>query len=56
MRVLVVSDIHANLTAFDAVLADARAVDEVWCLGDVIGYGPDPNDVVERLRSLPNLT
>jgi len=56
MRVLVVSDIHANLTAFDAVLADAGAVDEVWCLGDVIGYGPDPNEIVERLRSLPKLT
>jgi len=56
MRVLVVSDLHANLTAFEAVLADAGAVDEVWCLGDVIGYGPDPNEMVERLRTLPNLT
>ncbi len=56
MRVLVVSDIHANLTALEAVLADAGEVDETWCLGDVIGYGPDPNEVVERLRGLPNLT
>ncbi len=55
MRVLVLSDIHANLTALNAVLADAGNFDEVWCLGDVIGYGPDPNDVIERLRELPNL-
>jgi predicted phosphodiesterase len=56
MRVLVMSDIHANLTALDAVLADAGQVDEIWCLGDVVGYGPDPNQVVARLRDLPNLT
>ncbi len=56
MRVLVISDVHANLTALEAVLADAGAVDETWCLGDVVGYGPDPNEVVERLRSLPNLS
>jgi predicted phosphodiesterase len=56
MRVLVISDIHANLTAFEAVLKDAGTVDEIWCLGDMIGYGPDPNDVVERIRALPNLT
>jgi predicted phosphodiesterase len=56
MRVLIISDIHANLTALEAVLADAGTVDAVWCLGDVVGYGPDPNDVVERLRTLPNFT
>jgi predicted phosphodiesterase len=56
MRVLVISDIHSNVTALDAVLADAGAVDEIWCLGDLIGYGPDPNEVIERLTSLPNLT
>ncbi len=56
MRVLVISDIHANLTALEAVLADAGPVDETWCLGDVVGYGPDPNEVVERLRDLPGLT
>jgi diadenosine tetraphosphatase ApaH/serine/threonine PP2A family protein phosphatase len=55
MRVLVLSDIHANLTALEAVLADAGPVDETWCLGDLIGYGPDPNEVVARLRQLPNL-
>jgi predicted phosphodiesterase len=56
MRVLVVSDIHANLNALDAVLADAGNVDAIWCLGDMVGYGPDPNQVIERLRDLPNLT
>lgn len=56
MRVLIISDIHANLTAFDAVLEDAAGEwDYVWCLGDVVGYGPDPNECVERLRSMPHL-
>lgn len=56
MRVLVISDIHANLTAFETVLADAKgAWDYVWCLGDVVGYGPDPNECVDLLRSLPHL-
>ncbi|MBI3964090.1 MAG: metallophosphoesterase family protein [Chloroflexi bacterium] len=53
MRIAVISDIHANLAAFEAVIADFGEVDEVWCLGDVIGYGPDPNECVERLRRLP---
>ena len=56
MRILVLSDIHANLSALDSVLAAAGPVDAVWCLGDVVGYGPDPNECVERLRELPNLT
>jgi len=56
MRILVISDIHANYTALMAVLADAGAVDETWCLGDLVGYGPDPNAVVEEVRDIPNLT
>jgi predicted phosphodiesterase len=56
MRVLVISDIHANLTAFQAVLEDAKGEwDFVWCLGDVVGYGPDPNECVDLLRSMPHL-
>jgi predicted phosphodiesterase len=45
MRVAVISDIHANLHALEAVLAaiDDEAPDEIWCLGDVVGYGPEPN-------------
>jgi predicted phosphodiesterase len=42
MRILVISDIHANITALEAVLADAGEVEENWCLGDIVGYGPDP--------------
>jgi predicted phosphodiesterase len=52
MRIAVLSDIHANLPALDAVLADAGSVDAVWHLGDVVGYGPDPEAVVERLRAI----
>ena len=53
MRYLVISDIHANLTALNAVLADAGDYDHVWCLGDITGYGPEPNECIERLRELP---
>jgi len=55
MRYLVLSDIHSNLAALEAVLAEAGEVDQVWCLGDVVGYGPDPNECVERISSLPHL-
>lgn len=59
MRYLVISDIHANLTAFEAVLEDAGTpgtdYDFVWCLGDVVGYGPDPNECVDLLRSMQHL-
>ena len=57
MRVLVISDIHANLTALDAVLADAagQSYEAVWCLGDLVGYGPQPNACIERVRSLHGL-
>jgi predicted phosphodiesterase len=51
MRVAVISDIHANRTALEAVLADAGDVDETWCLGDLVGYGPQPNECVEILRA-----
>jgi predicted phosphodiesterase len=56
MRVLVMSDIHANYTALVAVLKDAGQVDETWCLGDLVGYGPDPNAVVEEVHDVANLT
>jgi predicted phosphodiesterase len=52
MRVLILSDIHGNLEALEAVLAAAGSVDTVWNLGDVVGYGASPNEVVERLRPL----
>jgi predicted phosphodiesterase len=52
MRIAVLSDIHANLPALDAVLAAAGPVDALWHLGDVVGYGPDPDGVVDRLRAI----
>ena len=56
MRILIISDVHANLTALEAVLADAGLFDAVWCLGDLVGYGPDPNECVETISNLPKLT
>jgi len=55
MRYLIISDVHSNLAAFEAVLDDAGPFDKVWCLGDMVGYGPDPNECVERLRDLPHI-
>ncbi|MBI4462217.1 MAG: metallophosphoesterase family protein [Acidobacteria bacterium] len=53
MRYLILSDIHANLEALDAVLNHAQgSYDHVVCLGDVVGYGPDPNKVIDRVRAL----
>jgi len=49
---LILSDIHANLEALDAVLEDARGkYDQILCLGDLVGYGADPNAVVEWART-----
>lgn len=55
MRTLIISDIHANLPALDAVIEDAGAFGQVWCLGDVVGYGPDPNECIQRVASLPGI-
>lgn len=53
MRYLILSDIHANLTALDAALGAAKGRwDQAVCLGDLVGYGPQPNEVIERIRSL----
>jgi predicted phosphodiesterase len=55
MRYLVLSDVHANATALAAALAACEGQwDQVVCLGDVVGYGPDPNEVVEQVRGLVN--
>jgi len=51
MRIAVVSDVHANLPALDAVLAHAGGIDGLWHLGDVVGYGPEPDAVVARLAA-----
>jgi diadenosine tetraphosphatase ApaH/serine/threonine PP2A family protein phosphatase len=52
LRVAVISDIHANLHAFESVLAavDAERPDRIWCLGDLVGYGPRPNECVALAR------
>jgi predicted phosphodiesterase len=52
MRVAVISDIHSNLHALEAVLAEIEreAPDELWCLGDLVGYGPRPNECVDLTR------
>ena len=57
MRYLVLSDVHSNLEALRAVLAAARpeGFERVLVLGDVVGYGADPNGVIEILRGLPGL-
>ena len=53
MRIAVISDIHANLPALEAVLADVdgESPDELWCLGDVVGYGPHPNECVDLCKT-----
>ena len=53
MKYLVISDIHANLQALEATLAAAGSYDRVLVLGDLVGYGADPNAVIDRVRRLP---
>ena len=54
MRYLILSDIHANMEAFDAVLAAAKelAYDRTLVLGDLVGYGADPNAVIDKVREI----
>lgn len=56
MKYLILSDIHANLEALDAVLAAAGRYDRALVLGDLVGYGANPDEVVERIRALPSAT
>ena len=51
-RFALISDIHSNLTALDAVMEriEADGLEEIWCLGDVVGYGAEPNECVEIVR------
>ena len=52
MRIALLSDVHGNLPAFEAVLADvdASGAEEIWCLGDLVGYGAEPDGCVELAR------
>jgi predicted phosphodiesterase len=52
MRIAVLSDIHANLAALEAVGSDLPSVDQVWVLGDIVGYGPHPNEVIALLQAM----
>jgi len=51
-RLVVISDIHSNLDALEAVVRRFPDYDELLCLGDLVGYGPQPNEVIERIREL----
>jgi predicted phosphodiesterase len=57
MRVAVISDIHSNFHALEAVLTDieSQSPDEIWCLGDVVGYGPRPNECADIVRERASL-
>ena len=58
MKYLILADIHSNLEAFEAVLFDAEGhggFDRVWCLGDVVGYGPNPSECIGLLRSYDHI-
>jgi predicted phosphodiesterase len=55
MKLAVFSDIHGNLVALDAVIADVKAIDDVdtvWVLGDLAAFGPRPSECIQRLRDL----
>ena len=57
MRCAIIADIHSNLAAFQAVLDDIKMqeIDKIWCLGDIVGYGPDPHECIELLRETDNI-
>lgn len=52
MKIALISDIHANIEALEAVLADieTRKVDKIFCLGDIVGYGANPNECIDLVR------
>lgn len=54
MKIAFISDIHSNLEALNAVLNDIkkRNIEKIYCLGDLVGYGPNPNEVVEIIRKM----
>lgn len=56
MLIALVSDIHANLMALEAVLEQLPPYDQLWCLGDTIGYGPRPNECLQYMRDLATYT
>jgi len=58
MRYAILADIHANLAALKAVLEDIKAkgeVDEIWCLGDIVGYGPEPGECIRLIQKVSSV-
>ena len=57
MKVALIGDVHANLPALEAVLADAhqRGVEAIWNVGDIVGYGAFPNEVIQQLQQVEQL-
>jgi len=55
--IAIISDIHANIEALEAVIAEifSRGIDEVWCLGDIVGYGPNPSECVDTVMDHSSL-
>jgi len=56
MRYGIIADIHSNLEAFQQVLKALGPVDTLLCLGDIVGYGPNPSECIELLKQYPNMT
>ncbi|MDQ3704745.1 MAG: metallophosphatase family protein [Chloroflexota bacterium] len=55
MRIGIISDVHGNYVALRAVMEHMGSVDALWCLGDLVGYGPQPNEVVAAVSHYPHL-
>src|SRR5918998_2810128 len=52
MQIALISDIHSNIVALEAVLEVLPTYDQLWCMGDTIGYGPRPNECLEYMSKL----
>ncbi|OHB95261.1 MAG: hypothetical protein A3G17_00565 [Planctomycetes bacterium RIFCSPLOWO2_12_FULL_50_35] len=52
MKILIISDIHSNIQALSAVRENEKGVDKVFCLGDLVNYGPNPKECIELVRSI----
>jgi len=55
MRYAIVSDVHSNIEALDAALNLLKPDDKLWCLGDIVGYGPNPNECVGKIKDRASL-
>src|SRR4029077_3791744 len=55
LRIGIISDIHGNYVALRTVLEQMGEVDSLWCLGDLVGYGPQPNECIDALKEYAHL-